>query len=121
MRRKIGLPLVVTTLFACLTASASAEDNYGAFAFSQETGAYGYSYDHGSRGLAEEDALKRCGGNCSVVLWFKNACRALAAGGGHGYGTGWADNRSRAEEIATANCEEHTDDCALLAWACTTR
>jgi len=121
LRHKIAIPLLAMSLLAYLTASASAEDNYGAFAFSENTGAYGYSYDHSSRGSAEKDALNRCSGSCTVVLWFKNACGALAAGDGHGYGTGWAGNRSRAEEIAMSNCEERTDDCKLLAWACTTR
>lgn len=108
-------------LFAQLTTRALADDNYGAFAFSQDSGAYGYSYDHGSRGSAEQGALNRCSGGCSVVLWFKNACGALAAGEGHGYGTGWADNRGRAEEIAMSSCAENTGGCSVLAWACTSR
>jgi hypothetical protein len=93
---------------------------YGAIAFSQGTGAYGYSYDAGSRGSVEEAALTRCGGSCSVVLWFKNACGALAAGDSHGFGTGWAGDRSRAEEIAMSNCAKSTNDCKLLASTCTT-
>jgi len=113
MRTMLVRGLCAASLLSAAAASASANDNYGAFAFSQDTGAYGYNYDYGSRGSAEEDALNRCGGGCTVVL--------LAAGKGHGYGTGWADNRSDAEETAMSNCEEQTDDCKLLAWACTTR
>jgi hypothetical protein len=34
----------------------------------------------GSGGSAEEGALNRRRGRCAIVLWFKNACGALATG-----------------------------------------
>ena len=100
---------------------AAAQDNYGAIAFSQESGAHGYSIDYRTRGGAQERALQECGRHCKVVLWFKNACGALATGDGNGYGTGWAGGRREAEEIAMSACRENAGNCSILRWACTTR
>jgi len=43
----------------------------------------------------------------SVVLWFKNACGALAAGEDD-HGTGWAKSRGEAEDMALSNCNDHS-------------
>lgn len=40
--------------------AAQAQDNYGAIAYSDSTGNWGYSYDYGSRSEAENSALSRC-------------------------------------------------------------
>jgi hypothetical protein len=117
---RIAFSFALASLLVLVAGSASA-DNYGAIAFSQSTGSYGYSYDYGSRGSAEQRALNDCSGNCSVVLWFKNACGSLATGSGGGYGYGWAGTRRRAESIAMSNCNARTNGCSILAWACTTR
>jgi serine/threonine-protein kinase len=118
---RIARPFAIASLLALVAGSASAEDNYGAIAFSQATGSYGYTYDYGSRGSAEQGAINKCSGRCGIVLWFKNACGALATGSGSGYGTGWAGTRRRAEGVAMSNCRERTGGCSILAWACTTR
>jgi hypothetical protein len=112
---RIALPFAIASLLVLVAGSASAKDNYGAIAFSQATGNYGYTYDYGSRGSAEQGALNNCGGRCSIVLWFMNACGALATGGGNGYGTGWAGTRGRAEGIAMSNCRARTGGCSVLA------
>ena len=66
---------------ASLAASTKAlAENHGAIAFSEETGAVGYSYDHPTRDAAETKALEECGPGCKVVQWFRNACGALATG-----------------------------------------
>jgi hypothetical protein len=96
-------------------------DNFGAIAFSQSSGAHGWSYDFGSRWAAEDAALRQCGGDCSVVVWFRNACGALAVGGGNAYGTGWSASRHEAEAIALSNCYQHSGSCSIRRWACTTR
>jgi Domain of unknown function (DUF4189) len=105
-------------------AGAAARDNYGAIAYSPSTQAYGYSYDHGSRGRAETAALAECSkraGDCQVPLWFRNACGALAVGNEGGWGTGWGAPRQIAERNARQVCREHTNNCAVLRWVCTTR
>jgi len=99
----------------------AAADYYGAIAFSQGSGAHGYSNDFDTRGGAEEQALQECGDGCEVVLWFSNACGALAVGEDNGYGTGWASSRGEAEDIAMSNCNKNSTSCSILRWVCTTR
>jgi Domain of unknown function (DUF4189) len=121
----LRLPYVLALAGLCLAIGlptvAAADDNYGAIAFSTDSGAHGYSYDFGSRGEAEERALQECGSGCEVVLWFKNSCGALAAGEGNGYGTAWAGNREAAEDAALRVCAQNAGNCSVKAWACTTR
>ena len=104
-----------------IAATPALADNFGAIAFSQSNGTNGYSYDFGSQGEAEEKALQECGPGCEVVIWFKNACGALATGSGNGYGTGWSSARGEAESIALSKCSENTSGCQVVRWACTTR
>ena len=104
-----------------LWSSVAVADNYGAIAYSQGTGRYGYAGDYGSRAAAEREALDGCGDRtCAVVLWFRNACGALATGN-DGYGTGWAYSRRAAVGIAMSNCNKYTSRCSLLRWQCATR
>jgi len=102
-------------------ATIAAADNFGAIAYSQTDGASGYSNQYPTREGAEERALEECGEGCQVVLWFENACGALAAGEGYGYGVGWTTSRSGAEELAMDNCRERTSDCKVVRWVCTER
>ena len=81
----------------------------------------GLVYRPGLLSQAEERALQECGAGCTVVIWFRNACAALAVGAGYGYGSGWAGNRYRAESIALGVCRQHTGNCSIATWVCTTR
>jgi Domain of unknown function (DUF4189) len=104
------------------SAPAAADDYYAAIAFSQSNGNHGYSNNYGSRRSAEEASLSECRDRgCTVVLWFKNACGALAVGDNNAYGTGWAPIRRRAEEIAMSNCNDRSQNCNVIRWVCTTR
>ncbi len=82
--------LVGVLALAFCSTPAAARDYYGAIAFSQGSGADGYSTNYSTQGGAQAKALQECGGGCKVILWFKNACGALAVGKGNGYGSGWA-------------------------------
>jgi hypothetical protein len=103
------------------SAQAAADDRYAAIAFSQDSGADGYGNDYGSRSDAEGRALGECGNGCQVVLWFRNACGALAVGEDNGYGTGWASSRRAAENTAMSNCNSNAAGCSIKRWVCTTR
>ncbi len=104
------------------TAPSRADDHYGAIAYSTDTGKYGYSYDYGSRGDAEQRALNECGeSGCSVVLWFRNACGALATADDHSYGTAWATSRGEAENTAMSYCNKYSSRCSIARWVCTSR
>jgi serine/threonine-protein kinase len=104
--------------------TAVAADSFGAIAFSQATGGYGFSYDHGTRREAESRAMSECNSRsrgCKVAIWFKNACGAVATGSNNGWGSAWAGSRERAERDAIGYCSEQTRNCQVLAWACTSR
>jgi serine/threonine-protein kinase len=115
-----AMPMVGLTALLCWSSPVRA-DEYGAIAFSTRSGAHGYSRGFDNREDAEERALQECGPHCEVVLWFKNACAALAVGSDKGYGTGWASSRSEAESIAMNNCDKNADSCAVVRWVCTSR
>ncbi len=79
--------------------AAQAEDNYGAIAYSDSTGNWGYSHDYGSRAQAENSALRRCkSDDCEIKVWFKNSCGALAKASNGALGWSYAaDDRAEAE------------------------
>ena len=102
----------------------AAAANFGAIAYSNTTGAYGYSYDYGSRRSAEQAALANCrsnGSGCKVVIWFQNSCGALAIGSDFGWGAAWASSRSQAERSAMRYCRQNSSGCHIAAYSCTTR
>ncbi len=120
----IAVAFVVSLAGVCGSSEAVAADNFGAISYSNTTGAYGYSYDYPSRGQAEDRSLNECskrGRGCKVVLWFRNACGALATGTNYGYGFAWAASRGEAEQVALKYCQKYTDSCKVAVWTCTTR
>ncbi len=124
MFTKPGYLVCLTSLLAlfCYPRDGSASDKYGAIAYSEETGHWGTAYDYSSQAAAEESALRRCGSaGCRIVLWFRNACGALAVGDDGTLGWGWAGSRARAEVIALTECSARGSGCRILCWACTSR
>jgi len=119
----IHIAAFITALFI-MTTFASAQ-NFGAIAFSQNTGVNGFSADYGSRAGAENRALSECysrgGSNCIVGIWFANACGALAVGAGNGWGANWGNSRAIAENNALRVCRSNTGGCRVVRWVCTTR
>lgn len=121
----MALTLVLTWAFGVtFNGTAHAIDYYGAIAFSQETGAHGYSYDYSSQRDAEIQAMAECrkyGRGCEVATWVRNGCAALAVGNGEGWGGDWGNNRSEAEDKALNRCYQNTGNCQIRRWICTTR
>lgn len=102
--------------------AAQSGNLYGAIAFSQSTGAHGYSYDYESRRSAERRALRECrqhGGGCKVATWFRNACGALAVGNRQGWGASWGDTRRQARREARRICRGYTGGCEIVRTVCT--
>src|SRR5262245_53251859 len=122
MFRILQAALAAGLLLVC-TSIAQARDYYGAIAYSPSTRAYGYSYDHYTRADAENRALAECRArapDCQLPLWFRNACGALAIGP-NGWGTGWGTDRRLAESYAIQTCRNHSGNCQVVRWVCTTR
>ena len=115
----------VLLLLALIPAAAFAQprEYYGAIAYSPRTGAHGWANDHPARPNAEKAALANCrkfAKDCQVLVWFKNACGAVAVGS-KGYGWAWGDKESAAEIEALKNCSQHTVGCTVHRLVCTTR
>lgn len=109
-------------LLWCPLAALGAE-YFGAIAYSQEKRAHGWANDYPSRKQAEKAALDNCakyGPDCSVVVWFKNACGSLSLGP-KGVGWAWAHTQEAADLAATRACSKHSKACVVTQRLCTRR
>ena len=120
---------------SCIAACRSGQNNtgpgpvvtrsFGAIAYSRSSGGYGYSFGHPSRRVAEGVALGHCrndakgAGDCGVLVWFWNACAALAVAPNGSYGGDHAPDRARAERSAVRTCASHGGvGCRVVRWVC---
>ena len=124
---KIAVALLCAPLLALsIVPIAYAQPNYGAISYSEGTREHGFSFDFQSRGEAEARALSECeqaagSGDCYVLIWFRNACGALAESPGGGFGSGWGSERAVAEQYALESCNEFGQQCTISQWVCTTQ
>lgn len=108
-------------VLALAPAVAAAADYFGAIAYSPEKRAHGWANDYPSRRQAEKAALANCakyGPDCSVVVWFKNACGSLSLGP-KGVGWAWAHTQEDADLAATRACSKHSKACTVTQRLCT--
>lgn len=118
--RKVAVTTVVAAAGLIAPASAFA-GYYGAIAFSQSTGASGWSKNYDNKRSASRAALGYCAdsaNDCKVVYNFTNSCAALAAGPDGGYGTDWDVKQRRAEKKAIAACNQYSSGCRIVVSAC---
>jgi hypothetical protein len=117
---QVGL---VCALLALGATAGLAADLYGAIAYSPKNRAHGWAKDHPSRRAAEKAALSGCAKHapdCAPVLWFKNACGALATGP-KGAGWAWNQTQTAADNSAIQACAKHSKACTVKQRVCTTR
>ena len=110
-------------ILALIPSAALAQEYYGAIAYSPRTGANGWAYDHPTREAAERVAMQNCRKNaddCRGLVWFKNACGAVAAGP-KGYGWGWGASEAIADGEAMKHCTKFSTGCAVKRRVCTKR
>jgi len=117
------LLLIVTPALFFFIPAGAASDQYGAIAFSKSTSAHGHSYDYFNKASAEKRAVSECNkragtDDCKVVIWFKNACGALAVGDS-GSGAEWGENLDVALVKSLASCVQISSHCEIISWACT--
>lgn len=120
MLRVSQLLLLMAALVPC---ASFAQDQYGAIAYSSRTKAHGWAKDYPTRAAAEKAALGGCAkhaDDCGAVLWFKNACGALATGP-KGAGWAWAEAQSAADRSALNACAKHSKACTVKQRVCTSR
>ncbi len=92
----------------CVT---GAQSLYGAIAFSDSTGAYGFSFQYRTRSGAElravDECTKRGAPDCEAKVWFRG-CGSLAVGPDNVYGSAYADSKSEARDLAIGYCQEQS-------------
>ncbi len=119
----LSVMMKAAVLLAVLGAGAGAAEaaEFGAIAYSPRTGSHGYSHNFATRKQAERAALRNCrvyARDCSVVVYFYNACAALAVGNSYGYGYGYAPGRGAAQSIAMSQCRRNDSGCQVVRWVC---
>lgn len=92
--------------------------HFGAIAFDQDSGAWGYSYNWGSQQQADAEALRRCKGNCEVIGQFWNNCASLAAAKDGAYGWDASTDEDAATARALANCTKYGAGCEIKVTVC---
>jgi hypothetical protein len=110
--RKTGV-LMAAMVIAMLTGAAPAFASFGAIAYDQATGRYGFSWNEASQDRANQLALKDCGSDkCRVIPVPPAKCGALATTGNPKESTAWGasvrDQKAAAELGAMQDCQKHT-------------
>jgi serine/threonine-protein kinase len=118
MKLKFLFAIVLAAFMADMPISFGAEEKtkglYGAFAYSPTLQHGSFSSAEVSRAAAEAAALRDCKAtaksnpdSCSIQLWFKSACGAIANGDGDAYGTGWGKTSELACNWAVKTCQKY--------------
>ena len=97
---------------------AKADNNYGALAHNDKTGAFGWAVDRPSKNAASHVALHKCGHGCKVVTVFWNTCAAYATGHHHVWGWSAGDSNDEAKRRAVSKCSDVGTGCRAKVWAC---
>lgn len=120
-RKSITFALHCAALFVFLNAATAFAGTWGAIAFSQSTGAYGYSTGYDDQRGAEKRALAECGAaDAKIVLFGSKAWLVLAIGDDTGaYGVAWNEDKREAVSVAKSNAEKYTTGVrvACAVWA----
>jgi Tfp pilus tip-associated adhesin PilY1 len=108
------------------TAATPALADFGAIAYSAETGGYGIGWKVAARGEAEHMAVDACaayGRGCAVAASFEDACGALAVGRAYTIrATATGPRLSDAEARALSACRRLNDaGCEIEVSFCSNR
>ncbi len=95
--------------------AAAIRQSYGALAYSQSTGRYGWSFGTPDQASAESLAVQSCGvaDAASIACGFNTYLGLAVADGGY-YGYGWDSNPRKARERALASCKGANPHIAVL-------
>lgn len=97
-------------------------DAYGAIAYNERTGRYGWSINYKSQDEANDRALDECGRGCRVVMRFWGEyCGALAKSPNGAWGTASGPTDQEARRITLRTCREYKGtNCSVLVSKCNT-
>jgi hypothetical protein len=110
--RKTGI-LMAAAAIATLAGGAPAFASFGAIAYDQATGRYGFSWNEQTQDRANGLARKDCGSDsCRVIPVPPAKCGALATTDNPKESTAWGasikDQKAAAELGAMQDCQKHT-------------
>jgi hypothetical protein len=111
------LAAVLAILPQAVSRADDENTNYwGAIAYSQSTGRWGYSRHWLSEVNARRVALKNCNADdAKIVLMAGNYWAALALGDDmSAYGVGYSKNADEAKRIALEECKKRTTNCKVV-------
>ncbi|MBC7739486.1 MAG: DUF4189 domain-containing protein [Candidatus Saccharibacteria bacterium] len=115
--RKSATLLIICAL-SLAAAPAMAEKVFGAIAFSNSTGKFGWVKNTATKSDAQSEAVVQCGvDDCDTVVVFPN-CAALSVGDGFGMGFSADKSASKAEDTALAQCDGFTTNCIISTSFC---
>lgn len=115
-RIRLRLPVALAAAFTLtLAAPAIASAAYGAIAVNPSTGQWGLSYRAPAKWYAERQALRKCAGKCTVMVWVYDQCGAVVIGRTRFVaGSGASKNGA----IRVARRRAHDRRARMLAWVC---
>jgi serine/threonine-protein kinase len=106
-------------------------DSFGAIAYSEKTGKYGYACNKPSRDIAETLARRYCkaqdpkADDAKVVVWVHNGFCAPAVGDRGAWGIGWSNgngaSNTAAKERALKECARRGKNGRLLLCVCSVK
>ena len=112
--RKTGLLMAAMTIAMMAGAGAAYAASFGAIAYNQATGRYGFAWNELSQDRANELARKDCGGGdaCRIIPVPPARCGALATTDDPKESSAWGaairDQKAAAELSAMQDCQKHT-------------
>lgn len=120
MRQALAMGLLLAGL--CGQAQGAAAQYFGAMSFSPLSGAMGWGFDYPTQEGAERAALANCKKyavpDCQIVVVFKDACAALAAGD-ESFAAVASSSREDAQRRAMRRCSIQGPNCQIMRWVCT--
>jgi len=125
MRLRTPLIAGAALLVIALAGASPALASFGAIAYDQTTGKFGVAWSEPTQQVANEKALRDCGGskNCHAFPIPPGQCGALAVSSeikeSSAWGGAYRDAKAEAEAAATTDCKKHTaGQCKVVASEC---
>ena len=95
---------------------------YGAIAYGQQSGAFGYAFNQDTISRADHVAMSNCaqhGDDCKIVVQLTHACGAVAAGSNGTWAAEQGASKDEAQRNALASCAVNAGGaCEIQAWTC---
>ena len=115
--RQTGMFAAIGALVGLAVSAGPALAEYGAFAYEEATGKYGFSWNERDQGAADAAALKGCvAEGCKIVFRVgPRHCGAIAmTENGKIWGGADRDGRDAAKLAALENCQKRTNEQCII-------